>query len=297
VLHGNGETALYLKGVSPGPNEETGERVNIRFDNMVFDGAGQGPDLILSDDHNADGTGYATFIRNSIFRNATNTVHFREGERGDWLDIELGSITTTFDVKFDADARTDNRVRLQNDTLQAFDITKTGRTAIAPFVGAYLDESKPQVSIVSPTGGSVVTGAINVQPYTYDLGGMQSVELYVDNGLVASGTAAPFTLSWNSAPVPNGLHDLQLRGIDAAGLKNVSARTTVFTSNLHQQRRRTSSAGAWLQPGGRRQRRVHVLQQRLLPVAVGRQHQLLGGCRVPSVTIGSDRVTGSRWRV
>jgi hypothetical protein len=231
VLYGNGEMALYLKAVSPGPNEETGELVSVRFDNMLFDGGGQGPDLILSDDHNADGTGYATFIRNSIFRNATNAVHFKEGERGDWLDIELGSITTTFDVKFDANARTDNRVRLQNDTQQAFDITKTGRTAIAPFVGAYPDESKPQVSITSPSGGSMVTGVISVQSHTYDLGGMQALELYVDNSLVASSTTAPFTLSWNSASVFNGRHDLQVLGVDAAGLRNVSARTTVFTSN------------------------------------------------------------------
>jgi hypothetical protein len=78
----------------------------------------------------------------------------------------------------------------------------------------------------------VVTGAINVQSHTYDLAGMQALELYVDNGLVASSTTAPFTLSWNSASVPNGRHDLQLRGVDIAGLRNVSARTTVFTSNV-----------------------------------------------------------------
>jgi hypothetical protein len=231
VLYGNGETALHLKAVSPGPNEETSAIVHLRFDNMLLDGGGQGPDLILSDDHNADGTEYATFIRNSIFRNATNAVHFREGERGDWLDIELCAISTTFDVKFDANALPDNRVRLQCDGQQAFDITKTGRTAIAPFAGAYPDESKPQVSIASPSGGSVVTGVVNVQSYTYDLGGMQALELYVDNGLVASSTTAPFTLSWNSAAAPNGRHDLQILGVDTAGLRNVSARTTVFTSN------------------------------------------------------------------
>jgi hypothetical protein len=122
-------------------------------------------------------------------------------------------------------------VRLQCDAQQAFDITKAGRTAIAPFVGAYPDQSKPQVSITSPSGGSVVTGIVNVQSHTYDLGGLQALELYVDDSLVASSTTAPFTLSWNSASVPNGRHDLQLRGIDTAGLSNVSARATVFTSN------------------------------------------------------------------
>ena len=61
---------------------------------------------------------------------------------------------------------------------------------------------------------------------------MTSVELYVDDVFVASSTTAPFTLSWNSASVPNGRHDLQLLGVDAAGLTNVSARTTVFVQNV-----------------------------------------------------------------
>jgi hypothetical protein len=263
VLYGNGDTALYLKAVTPGPDEVTGAPVNLRFDNMLFDGGGQGPDLILSDDHNADGTSYATFIRNSIFRNATNAVHFREGERGDWLDIELSSITTTFDVKFDTDARTDNRVRLQNDTQQAFNITKTGRTAIAPFVGAYVDESKPQVAITSPSGGSVVTGVINVQSHTYDLSGMQGVEFYVDNSLVASSTTAPFAFTWNSASVPNGRHDLQFRGVDSAGLKNVSARTTVFTSNVGAPPSPAPGLSLWptsAQPGTHYPRNVQAVE-------------------------------------
>jgi hypothetical protein len=33
-----------------------------------------------------------------------------------------------------------------------------------------------KVAITSPSGGSVVTGVINVQSHTYDLSGMQGVE-------------------------------------------------------------------------------------------------------------------------
>lgn len=231
ILYGNGEVQLHLKAVSPGPNEETGHIVWLRFDNMILDGGGQAPDLILSDDHNADGTGYSTKIRNTIFRNATNAVHFKEGERGTWLDLELCSILTTNDVVFDANAVPDNRVRKQCDA-QAFDISLAGRVAIAPFVQPYLDESKPQVSIVSPSGGSVVTGTVNIQPYTYDLSGVTTVALYVDDVFVASSTTAPFTLSWNSASVANGRRDLQLLATDGAGLTNLSARTSVFVQNV-----------------------------------------------------------------
>jgi hypothetical protein len=229
VLYGNGAAALHLKAVSPGVDEFG--HLRLRFDNMILDGGGQAPDLILSDDHNADGTGDFTVIRNTIFRNAANAVHFREGNLGDWLDLELCTISTTHDVVFDADAVPDNHVRLQCGTQQAFDLTPSGRTAIPPFVEPYPDESKPQVSIASPSGGSDVTGTVTVSPYTYDLGGMQAVDLYVDDTFVAHSTTAPFVFSWSSASVPNGRHDLQLVGIDAAGLTNTSARTSVFTHN------------------------------------------------------------------
>ncbi|MCE9674029.1 DUF4082 domain-containing protein [Myxococcus stipitatus] len=229
TLYGNGDAALHMKAVSPGVNEFG--HMRLRFDNFIFDGGGQSPDLILSDDHNADGTGDPTIIRNSIFRNATNALRFGPGERGDWLDLELCTFSTTNDVAFDASALPVNRVRKQSDNLQAFDITPAGRTSIPLFVQPYLDESNPQVSIASPSGGATVTGTLPVSTYTYDLGGMKAVELYVDGSFVASNTAAPFTFSWDSTSVPNGRHDLQLIGIDEAGLMNTSGRTTVFVTN------------------------------------------------------------------
>jgi hypothetical protein len=229
TLYGNGQVALHLKAVGTGVDEFG--HLRLRFDNMTFDGGWQSPDLILSDDHNADGTGDSTIIRSSIFRNASSAVHFGAGELGDWLDLELCTISTTTDVLFDSDSLSTNRVRMQSDMTQAFDITKSGRTSIPLFVQPYLDESKPQVSIASPSGGSAVTGVVSVSSYTYDLGGMASVDLYVDGVLVAHNTTAPFTFSWNSASVSNGAHGLQLVGTDGAGNTNESAITTVFTSN------------------------------------------------------------------
>jgi hypothetical protein len=229
TLYGNGETQLHIKAISPGVDEFG--HMRLRFDNMTLDGGGQSPDLILSDDHNADGTGDATIIRGSTLRNATNAIHFRQGNLGDWLDLELNTITTTRDVLFDSNSLSSNRVRLQSNMTQAFNITKAGRTSIALFVQPYLDESKPQISIASPSGGSAMSGTITVSTNTYDLSGIQAIELYVDNTFIARSTIAPFTFAWDSATVPNGRHDLQLVGIDAVGLANTSARTTVLTGN------------------------------------------------------------------
>ncbi len=229
TLYGNGEVALHLKGVGTGVDEFG--HLRLRFDNMTFDGGGLSSSLILSDDHNADGTGDPTIIRSSIFRNAASAVHFGAGQLGDWLDLELCTISPTTDVLFDSDALTTNRVRLQSDATHAYNITKSGRTSTPVFVQPYLDQSLPQVSITAPSGGSVVTGVVSLSSYAYDLGGMESVDLYIDDVLVAHNTTAPFTFSWSTASVANGAHDLQLFGTDAAGNTNVSAITTVFTSN------------------------------------------------------------------
>jgi hypothetical protein len=230
ILYGNGVAALHLKAVGTGFDEYG--HLRLRFDNIVFDGGGQSPDLVLSDDHNADGSGDSTIIRNGMFVNATNAIHFGEGNLPDWIDLEYCTMTTTHDVVFDSAALTTNRVRKQCDNTAAFNITKSGRTSIALFAPAtYLDESKPQVSIASPSGGSTVTGTVTVTTYTYDLGGMQSVALYADGVLVTSTNVSPYTLSWNSAAVANGRHDLYLIGYDTAGNSNESAHTTVFVQN------------------------------------------------------------------
>jgi hypothetical protein len=243
TLYGNGEVQLHIKAISPGTDEFT--NMKLRFDNMTLDGGGQSPDLILSDDHNADGTGDSTIIRGSTLHNATNAVHFRQGNLGDWLDLELNTITTTKDVKFDSNALSSNRVRLQSNLTQAFNITKSGRTSIPLFVQPYLDQSKPQIAIASPSGGSVVTGTVAIAAYTHDLSGVAAVELYVDNTFVARSTTAPFTFSWNSAAVPNGRHDLQLLGIDAVGLTNESGRTTVVASNAGAPPAPAAGASLW----------------------------------------------------
>ncbi|APR81931.1 Fibronectin type III domain protein [Minicystis rosea] len=229
TLYGNGDVALHLKAVGPGVDEFG--HLRLRFDNMIFDGGGQSSDLILSDDHNADGTGDSTIIRSSIFRNGASALHFGAGNLGDWIDLELCTISTPNSVLFDSDALSSNRVRLQSNTTQAFNITKSGTTSIPVFVQPYLDESLPQLSITSPSGGSVVTGVVSVSSYAYDLGGMASVDLYIDGVLAAHNTTAPFAFSWSTAAMSNGAHHLQLIGTDAAGNTNDSNITTVFTSN------------------------------------------------------------------
>jgi M6 family metalloprotease-like protein len=81
----------------------------------------------------------------------------------------------------------------------------------------------PVVDITSPGVGSVVSGTVLVTVNVTDNQGVARVELYVDNSLVSTSTAAPFTTSWSvSRKVSNGAHSLQCKAYDATGHTGMS---------------------------------------------------------------------------
>lgn len=86
------------------------------------------------------------------------------------------------------------------------------------------DTTAPQISIISPTGGTV-SGNVSVRVNATDDVGVTRVELDVDGRQVSSSTSAPFTTSWNTRPknVARGNHTLQVRAYDAAGNVGTSA--------------------------------------------------------------------------
>ena len=79
------------------------------------------------------------------------------------------------------------------------------------------DRKAPSVSIASPTNGTSVAGTISIQVNASDNVGVSSVTLFVDGNLASSSSISPFTISWNSASVPNGSHTIMVTAKDAAG--------------------------------------------------------------------------------
>lgn len=107
---------------------------------------------------------------------------------------------------------------------RAVTAAKNAGTAPAP------DTIPPSVSISNPLNGATVAGAINVQGTSTDNVGVTKVELYVDSGLVTSGTSAAFSLAWNTAAFANGSHTVLVKAYDAAGNAG-SATITVSVNN------------------------------------------------------------------
>jgi hypothetical protein len=90
------------------------------------------------------------------------------------------------------------------------------------------DVTPPSVSITSPSPGTTVSGNVTITTSATDNVGVVSVDLYVDNVLTATDTAAPFSFRWNTSHAGSGSHTLKAVAHDAAGNAGASALVTVY---------------------------------------------------------------------
>jgi Bacterial Ig domain len=94
------------------------------------------------------------------------------------------------------------------------------------------DSTPPKVTLTSP-GAGVATGTMTVTATASDNVGVVAVQFKID-GVDIGGEdfSAPYSVSWNSATVPNGTHTLTVVARDAAGNTTVSAGVAVIVVNL-----------------------------------------------------------------
>jgi hypothetical protein len=97
---------------------------------------------------------------------------------------------------------------------------------------AATDTTAPVASIAAPLANSTVSGVVGVNVNASDNVGVARVDLTVNGTVVATDTTAPFSFSWNSAGVANGMANLVAVAHDAAG--NVGRSTTVAVNVANQ---------------------------------------------------------------
>jgi subtilisin family serine protease len=118
------------------------------------------------------------------------------------------------------------------DTLYGY-----GRVNAAAAVQAALnmplapDTQAPAVAITAPLGSSSISGAAVVSVNASDNVGVARVDLQVDGTVVASTSAAPYTFSWDSTGVANGMNNLIALAYDAAGNRGTSSAVAVNVAN------------------------------------------------------------------
>ena len=103
------------------------------------------------------------------------------------------------------------------------------------------DYTAPSEStLTSPASGALLSGFVTLEASASDDRGIAAVAFYVDNLLIGTDTTAPYSLSWDSAEVSNGSHQLKALAQDAGGNSKSSASVTVQTSNAGNVRFDTS---------------------------------------------------------
>lgn len=100
--------------------------------------------------------------------------------------------------------------------------------APAIFAQTKSDTTPPEIWITTPSDGGTVSGKAKVTFYSFDIGGIDRYELYVDGELKQTllPTARNMYFIWNSRE--SGPHTLVCRAYDRAGNIGTSPQITVY---------------------------------------------------------------------
>ena len=93
------------------------------------------------------------------------------------------------------------------------------------------DVIAPAVALSGPVAGSTVSGTISITATASDNVAVSKVELYVNGVLKATDTASPYTFSWDTTLLANGVYPLSAKAYDAANHATQSTTLTVTVSN------------------------------------------------------------------
>jgi len=94
-----------------------------------------------------------------------------------------------------------------------------------------LDKSPPTLKILSPRNRALVSGTTQIKVTASDDTGIAKIEIYIDNNLVATGTATEtLSFQWNTKTAKNGWHTITAKAYDLTG-KTTTATISVYVYN------------------------------------------------------------------
>ena len=124
-----------------------------------------------------------------------------------------------------------DEVRVYRDVLNQSEIQTD---MAAPVVGGTqpADTQAPSVSVTSPSGGSTVSGTVELRANASDDRGVSGVQFRVDGANVgAQDTSSPYRVNWDTTDVSDGQHTITAVARDAAGNATTSQPVSVTVKN------------------------------------------------------------------
>jgi len=165
------------------------------------------PTVSLSINNNQVVSGLVTITANVTDDKGVSKVEF-------YLDNTLKNTDTTLPYTWTLDTW-----QINNGThsvkVVAYDTSnQTGEKNIIIIVQNSGTNNPPQVSILSPTNNSTVSGNVNIIVNATDDVSVSKVEFYIDNDLYITDTEAPYTWQWDTRSVSNGQHTIKVKAYD-----------------------------------------------------------------------------------
>ena len=99
------------------------------------------------------------------------------------------------------------------------------------FTTGSLDLTPPAVSVTSPAGGAKVHGTITLAANASDNVAVASVDFLVNGSVVGTDTSSPYSVTWNSAALPDGAATITARATDTSLNSTTSAGVSFTIDN------------------------------------------------------------------
>jgi subtilisin family serine protease len=212
---GEGSHALAVRAYDRAGNVRTSAVVGVTVDNTA-------PTTALS------APAQNAWIRGTVQISATASDPHGVARVEFYADgMLLGTDTSApYAVSWDSSTLADGVHTL---TARTYDHAGNVRTSSAVVVNT--DNTLPDAALTSPVQGTALRGSVALEATASDSGGVTWVEFYDGTTLLGTDSAAPYTLSWNTAGVTDGAHTLAVKAHDGIGNVRTSAGVGVTVDN------------------------------------------------------------------
>lgn len=143
-------------------------------------------------------------------------------------------IATDTSAPYSTDWATSGLVQGQSYTLTAKAFDAKGNQGVStPISVTIADTTAPQVSLTAPLAGATVSGQVTINASASDNLGLNRVEFYVDNALIATDTTSAYSATWDTTGLAhNSAHLLKAIAFDNAGNQTTSAEISVTVADI-----------------------------------------------------------------
>jgi hypothetical protein len=159
-------------------------------------------------------------IMSSEFQGSPNALGAKGGGKG--------NSSKQTDTDGDGIPDTNDTCPTQKETFNGYQDSDGCPDSVPPATSR--DATPPAVSISSPANGTTVSGTVNITVSASDNISVSSVSLSVDGTIIGTKTSAPYSFSWNTTSVADGMHTVTAKAYDAAG-NSASNSLSVTTKN------------------------------------------------------------------